>query len=225
MLILGIDTSTKMLSLALSDRDRIIFNYKKDIGIKHSVLLLSILDNLLKEYKIRKEDIDLFAVGLGPGSFTGLRISLSMVKGLILVLKKKVLGIPTLDIIARNVIKEGNISVISDARRENIYAASYEYKNAKFKRTMPSLLLNFKHWLKDIKKKTFILGDAVGVYANELSGEKNIYCVLPEKFWYPDAKNLCILALEKFKRQGRDKVEKLVPLYLYPKECQISRKT
>lgn len=222
MLILGIDTSTKMLSLALSDGDRIIFNYKKDIGRRHSVLLLSILDNLLKKYKIGKEDIDLFAVGLGPGSFTGLRISLSMVKGLILVLKKKVLGMPTLDIIARNVIKEGNISVISDARRGNIYAASYKYKNAEFKRTMPSLLLNFKDWLKGIKKKTFVLGDALGVYANELLGRKNIIS-FPEKFWYPDAKNLCILALEKFKRQGSDKVEKLVPLYLYPKECQIKK--
>ncbi|MDP1852990.1 MAG: tRNA (adenosine(37)-N6)-threonylcarbamoyltransferase complex dimerization subunit type 1 TsaB [Candidatus Omnitrophota bacterium] len=222
MKILGIDTSTRMLSLALTDKDKVIFSYKKEAGRKHCVVLLKVLNDLLDKYRIKKEDIGLFAVGLGPGSFTGLRISLSILKGLVLSLEKKAIGISSLDVIAGNINQDGYLSVVLDARRGNVYTASYEYKSDKLKRITPYLLINFNDWLKGIKKKTFVLGDGISVYNRELLKEENIIC-LPEKFWYPDAKNLCALAREKFKKHGPDNVERLLPLYLYPKECQIKR--
>ena len=224
MRILSIDTSTKMLCLALSDNGKIIFNYRRDAGVKHSAILFSTLESLLKKYGIKKETIGTFAVGLGPGSFTGLRISLSAVKGLLLASKKKVVGIPTLDIIAKNTAQDGLFWVISDANRGNIYAASYERKNERLKRLTSYTLINFNAWLKGIKNKVFVLGGAVGIYGAELAKNKNISC-LAEKFWWPDAKNLCVLAIEKLSSQGPDKIGRLLPLYLYPKECQIKTVT
>jgi tRNA threonylcarbamoyladenosine biosynthesis protein TsaB len=221
--ILGIDTSTKILSLALTDKDKVIFNYKKEAGVKHSVVLLKVLNDLLDKYRVKKEDIGLFAVGLGPGSFTGLRISLSIVKGLILSLGKKAIGISSLDVIAENINKDGYLSVILDARRGNVYVAPYEHKDKRLKRIAPYRLINFNDWFRTIKKQIFVLGDGISAYNGELLKEENIIC-LSERFWYPDAKNLCRLALEKFKAHGADKIEELSPLYLYPKECQI-RKT
>lgn len=222
MKILGIDTSTRILSISLSDKGRIIFNYNKDMGTKHSVVLLSVLDRLFKKSAQSIEDIDIFTVGLGPGSFTGLRISLSAVKAFIFALKAKVLGISSLDVIAKSVKDDGNISVISDAKRGNVYTAFYENKNSKTKRISHCLLINFKDWFKSIREKTFVLGDGAGVYRNELSKNRNIIC-LCEKMWYPDAKYLNLLAYEKFKKHGPDDITKIIPLYLYPKECQIRR--
>lgn len=219
-MILGIDTSTKFLTLALTDKGKNIFNYKKDAFSRHSITVLPVLKRQLKKYNIAKEKIGLLAVGLGPGSFTGLRISLSIVKAMALVLKKNVVGIPSVDVIAQNAPYEGRISVILDARRGNIYVASYEYKNSKFRQHSSCLLVNFRKWASGIKGKMAVLGDAVGVFGNELAARKNILC-LPEEFWYPRAENLCALAGEKFKKQGADNIEKLSPLYLYPKECQI----
>lgn len=223
MKILGIDTSTKMLSLALTDNGEAIFSYKKAAGIRHSVSLFKVLKDLLGKYRVKKQDIGLFAVGLGPGSFTGLRISSAVVKGLVLGLERKTIGVASLDIIAANIKKSGYLSVVLDARRGNIYTASYEYKDGRLKRITPYSLISFNDWISGIKKKTFVLGDGIFAYGKELSKKKNIVC-LPEKFWYPDAKNLCALALEKLKKYGPDNAERLLPLYLYPKECQI-RKT
>lgn len=183
-------------------------------------MLVPLLERMFKKSAVDKEDIDLFSVGLGPGSFTGLRISLSVIKGLVLSLKKRVIGISSLDIIARNVEEDGKICVILDARRGNIYTASYEQKNFSLRRITPYSLTNFVDWSRQIRGKTFVLGDGLAVYGSKLPKQKNIVC-LPEKFWYPDARNLCMLAFEKFKERGADNIEKLLPLYLYPKECQI----
>ncbi|MFQ5680839.1 MAG: tRNA (adenosine(37)-N6)-threonylcarbamoyltransferase complex dimerization subunit type 1 TsaB, partial [Candidatus Omnitrophota bacterium] len=74
MNILAIDTSTKFLVIALGDKQGMVFGCRRDVGLRHSVLLFPLLQRLLDKYNIRKRDIDLLAVGLGPGSFTGLRV-------------------------------------------------------------------------------------------------------------------------------------------------------
>jgi tRNA threonylcarbamoyladenosine biosynthesis protein TsaB len=217
---LAIDTSSKFLCIAFKDEDRLVFNYRKKKE-RQTTYLFCVLQGLLRKYNQRIENIDLFCVGLGPGSFTGLRVGLSSIKGLVFALGKKILGVSTLDIIAKNIKEKGDISVILDAKRGNVYSAFY--KNGQdLLRTSSYLLLNFRDWMRRIKKKTFVLGDAIGIYKDELYKNKNIICV-SEKYWYPDARNLIELSDKRFKNKSSDNIIKINPLYLYPKECQIRR--
>lgn len=224
MNILGIDTSSKFLCLAVSKGQKILASKRRQLGRKHSTLLISSVESILKKSGIPKTKIDVFGVGVGPGSFTGLRISLSLVKAFAFALGKKISGIPTLDIIAKNAQIDGNISVILDARRGNVYTAFYRNNGGTLKRVSAYLLLPFNAWLSRINKRTFVLGDALGVYGQDIQCNPNIE-IMPEKFWYPDARNLNLLVEEKIRQSGPDDPDKILPLYLYPKECQIRHKT
>ena len=225
MKILGIDTSTSNLSLAvLNDSDEII---EKDIYCerKLSSLLIPEINNILKRAKINLESLDAFSVGLGPGSFTGLRIGLAAIKAFALVTSRPVIGVSSLDILARN-SSDTNQSVcaIIDAKRDKVYSCIYENKNGGFKKKTDYLLIEVKDLIKKIKKPTLFVGDAVAVYAKLIKtklGKKARFS--DEKHWFPRAADLIILAQEKIKEKKFDNPDKLVPLYLYPKECQIKR--
>lgn len=220
MLILGVDTSTKFLSLAVNKDDCLLAACRKEAHQAHSRLVVNVIDKLLKKNSLRCADIDVFCAGLGPGSFTGLRIGLSLVKALAFASGKKAAGIPSLDIIAGNVDKKVKFSVILDARRGNLYSAFYDNRGDKLKRTSPYLLIKFSDWLSRIKEKTYVLGDGIAAYAKELAKQADIAC-LSEMFWYPDAGKLNLLACRKIKDGGAGDIAKISPLYLYPKECQI----
>lgn len=222
MNILGIDTSSKFLCLAVSKNQKILANTRKKLGRKHLALLIPSVEAILKKSGIPKTKIDIVGIGLGPGSFTGLRISLSLVKALAFALGKKISAIPSLDVIAKNARVDGDISVILDARRGNVYTAFYRNKAEALKRTSAYLLLDFNTWLSRINKKTYVLGDGLSVYGQSIRLNPNI-TVMPDKFCYPDAKSLNLLVYEKIKKSGPDDLDKVFPLYLYPKECQIKK--
>ncbi len=99
MKILSVDTSTKFLTLAVYNEGRVC-EYNLETGNRLSVLLVPHIKIVLKAAGMSLRDIDYFACGLGPGSFTGLRIGVSAVKGFSFALNKPVIGIPTLDALA-----------------------------------------------------------------------------------------------------------------------------
>ncbi|MDI3472458.1 MAG: tRNA threonylcarbamoyladenosine biosynthesis protein TsaB [Thermotogaceae bacterium] len=124
MKILSIDTST----------DRIVFGYKDELqdaeysfcgDLRHSRTLMIKLDDFLKSLKVDINEIDLFGCGIGPGSFTGLRIGIASVKALAYVENRKIVGIPSLDLFALNVPASGYVLVLKHARDTNYYGALY----------------------------------------------------------------------------------------------------
>ena len=97
MKVLAFDTSTKYLSVACLEDEEVKSSYHEDAGIRHSEILTSTIKDMLDEANWKASDIELVCVGLGPGSFTGLRIGIATVKGLSAVLGNKVIGVPTMD--------------------------------------------------------------------------------------------------------------------------------
>lgn len=100
MKVLGIDTSTSCGSVGLIDDDSIIAEYHLNIAVTHSERLLGAIEFVLREARCTMEDLDGWAISLGPGSFTGLRIGVSTIKGLAFATQKPVAGVPTLDVLA-----------------------------------------------------------------------------------------------------------------------------
>ena len=132
MKILAIDTSGQNCSVAIIDEEKVICDFNLSIGTTHSETLLPMIDEVCKTSRIDLSEVDVLACGIGPGSFTGLRIGLATIKGFALAQNKNVIGVPTLDALAYNIANfDGLICSVLDARNNNVYAGIYKYENDK----------------------------------------------------------------------------------------------
>ncbi len=211
MNILAIDTSTDYLSLALMRDGKIAGRFHRKAPMSHSSLLVPMIDKLLKKTKTRIKDIDGFSISIGPGSFTGLRIGVTTVKGLGYSLKKPIVAIPTLDVIAENVKNfKGVICPALDARKNKVYACLYKSNGKTIKKISKYLLLPMEELMKKVSKfdKILFLGDVKG----------------RKKDWHPRAEVVARLGQEYFKKRKFVSPEDLEPLYLYSQECDITGK-
>ena len=121
MRILAIDTSTRFLSVAVADGGRALASHHREAHMKHSSQLVPVIEKVLKKSGIGLGGIDGFAVSIGPGSFTGLRIGVTTIKALAFSLKKPVAAVPTLDAIAEGVKGfAGIICPILDAKKKKV---------------------------------------------------------------------------------------------------------
>jgi len=222
MKILGVDTSSKFLTLALLSNNEVIAEINLDAYRRLSSLLVPSIKDILRKSDIALEDLDGFAIGTGPGSFTGLRVGITTIKALALSLNKPVAGICSLDILARNVFVENHkVCTIVDAKRDNLFCCIYEFKKGRLRRLIRHSLININELLKKIDEKTIFLGDGIIPYAKIIKRYNKKAIFVPEQLWYPKASNLVIMAYDKFKRGSFIDVDRLAPFYLYPKECQI----
>ena len=192
MLILGIDTSTKICTCSIFDSENgVIAETSLSVKKNHSNIVMPIIDNLFKISDLTINDIDKIAVAIGPGSFTGVRIALGIAKGLAMALNKPLIAVNELDIL--EAIADGNeneIIPLIDARKERVY---YKYQNKYVDDYLINLISNF-----DKNKKYIFVGDGAINYKNILKdnlGDNAI--VLPMYNAFPRASILCELALNK----------------------------
>lgn len=126
MKILAIDSSGAVASAAVLENSIVLGEYSINNKLTHSQKLMPMIDQLLKSLDLKPVDIDIYSCAIGPGSFTGLRIGISIVKGMAQALNKPVVGIPTLDGLSWNLSGfSGYICPIIDARNDNVYTAVY----------------------------------------------------------------------------------------------------
>ena len=224
MKILGIDTTTKFLCLGLYV-DGKFYEYSLETGRGLSVLLVPTIQRVLEASGLKIADIDYFACGLGPGSFTGMRIGLATIKGLSIVRDKPVIGVCTLDILAENVTVKNTLIVPAiDARRGLIYCSSYKKEKDTLKRKSEYKLLSLDEFVSKFPAGAVILGDAAALYRDKLSSRIKGATILDKDYWFPKAHNLIRLALEKIKAKQFSSAQAIKPIYLYPQECQIKTK-
>ena len=192
MLILGIDTSTKICTCSIFDSENgVIAETSLSVKKNHSNIVMPIIDNLFKISELNINDIDKIAVAIGPGSFTGVRIALGIAKGLAMALNKPLVAINELDIL--EAIASGNeneIIPLIDARKERVY---YKYQNTYVDDYLINLISNF-----DKNKKYVFVGDGAINYTDILKdnlGDNAV--ILPMYNAFPRASILCELALNK----------------------------
>jgi len=129
MLILGIETATMTGGLALLNEERLISEYTLNVRTTHTARLMPALDRVLKDSSVDKSEIGGIAISIGPGSFTGLRIGLATAKGLALGLGVPLVGVPTLDALARNIpFAMYQICPMLDAKKKEVYYSLFRYE-------------------------------------------------------------------------------------------------
>ena len=261
MNILTLETSTRKFSLAVSRDEKILVSKSMVLNGVLSSSIIPAIDKLLKSAGLPLSDIHGFTIGLGPGSFTSLRVGLSTVKALNLATGKPVVGIASLDALALGVLSQTQapICTLCDARRNLVYSCFYQNtdfhksnvvvstasarplgrKNrainiakdcnkGSLQRTSDYFLISIKDLAKKIDKEVLFVGDGIKLFREEIlklmagRGDFKVHFA-GEKFWYPQAKHLAALAGDRFKLKKYDNPDRLVPLYLYPDDCQVTR--
>jgi tRNA threonylcarbamoyladenosine biosynthesis protein TsaB len=172
MRILSIDSATECASCAILDDNKLMGEINLNDKKQHSVILMPIVDNLLKSLQLTIKDIDGFVVSKGPGSFTGLRIGMSMIKGLSQGTNKPFISISSLDALAYNMAyTEGIICPILDALRDNVYTALYSFENGQLIKLTDYMAIHIDELINILKQydsSVTFLGDATYKFMDKL---------------------------------------------------------
>ncbi len=235
MIVLGVDTSTDSLAVSLMDEKKILANYNSRSTLKHSALLIPMIEKALKKTGAKIKDIDLFSIGIGPGSFTGLRVGVTAMRALAIALNKPLVGVPTIDAIAQNgfmylkkaklLDRYAKICPVLDAKKKQVYACIYRHDGVNIIREADYLLEPVERLLERLGDSILFLGDAILLYKEKFLHKKNFQARFVDgRVWLPKASVIARMALEKYKNGKSDNPYDLVPLYLYARDCQV-RKT
>lgn len=224
MNILALDTSSKYLSLVIAKDDIILTKVHKPYGRELSVKIVWAIERALQKSGLNLEDIDYFGFGLGPGSFTALRIGLATLKGLVFSSNKPLVAVSSLEVIARPFREtQGLICPIIDAKRELLYTALYNSSNGRIKLKGAYLLVSIEELLKKIDQPTLFLGDGLLLYRKAIERKLGpaATCIEDPAFWIPSPENLLSCVRERILRGDFVDSDRVVPLYLYHKACQV----
>jgi tRNA threonylcarbamoyladenosine biosynthesis protein TsaB len=221
MKILAFDTSTRFLSVACLENEDVKLEFHEDVGIRHSEILVPTIKDMLEKLDWKPEEIELMCVGLGPGSFTGIRIAVVTVKGLAAVLQNKLIGVPSMDAMIMNFPGGNALSApLLDARKEKVYTCIYAAEKGQPARMTDYSLTTIDELLNGLKEKVVFFGDGAERYKEKL--EK---CPLAgydkDIDWYPRAAWIGRLGFRRA-QHAVDDPETIEPLYLHAKECNIT---
>ncbi len=225
MLILAFESSAKSASVALLKDGKLAGQYFQNSGLTHSRTLLPMAEDLLRNSELKMSDIDIFAVATGPGSFTGIRIGVSTVKGLAWALEKPVCGVSTLEAMANLGTFAGENALICsamDARRDQVYNALFEVKNGKIVRLCEDRAIAISELFDEIvsmEKQPFFIGDGAVLCNEYFSKNGKISTLTPEIIQIQNAYGVAVSAMTAEPITA----EQLLPVYLRKSQAERER--
>jgi len=245
MKILAIETSTMLGGIAImDDLSGLIAEVRLNVKSTHSERLMTEIDHVLKQAELKISDIDVFAIAIGPGSFTGLRIGLSTVKGFSYATGKPIVSVPTLEALAWNFpFCRYPVCTMLDARKKEVYAALFKWGNEGFIRLIDEVSIKVDRLLGRINesnpplppfskggeggfsdKRVVFTGEGAILYRDkiiEVMGNKAIFAS-PEKI-VPSPANVASIGIKKAIKGEFSEPVSLVPFYIRRSEAELKR--
>lgn len=212
--ILCIDTTSEFCSVSLFINQNLIENNNSKIERSHSKLLIKLIDDTLNNNKLKIADIDIFSISKGPGSYTGLRIGLSSIKGFCYALGKPLVSINTLKILAISALeniddKDFILCPMIDARRMEVYTKSFDHNLNELSNDQAIILEKdtFDNY-KD--KKVYFFGDGSDKFKKIVSRKNFIFLDNIN----PDSKFMGKLSYDKFINRNFEDLSSFEPNYI-----------
>lgn len=223
MLILALESSAKAASVALMEDENLIAQYSQCSGLTHSRTLLPMLEDMLKNTEKKIADVDLIAVAHGPGSFTGIRIGVSTVKGLAWAAQKSCVGVSTIEAMAWHGASSGGlICPVMDARRSQVYNALFEIDDARPKRLTEDRAISLSELAQELRadgREPLLVGDGAKLTYDYLT-QAGLACrMAPANLVYQSAWGVGMAALDKKPGNADD----LLPVYLRLSQAERER--
>ena len=240
MRILGLDTSTSVASVAISEDGRIVAEdfYPRQGTAERSVaksnhaeIILPLIDSVLQRAGMGWSEVTGIAVSIGPGSFTGVRIGLSTVKGLAYGTGMPAAGISTLQAIAARVAGfEGIVCPILDARKGEVYASVFRKHGNQLERLTEDALMPILSFLRELRGlgktvRCLFIGDGVAAYRPLLQRAADSQIFFAEEEGTPSlAASIALLSERQFIDDRSVRLEDLAPVYLRRPDCESRMK-
>lgn len=227
-LILAVDTASSCSSVALTKGNvhdgTLLASLSLNSKLTHSRRLLSGIDWLLQENGVQLADVDGLGVGLGPGSFTGLRIGMATMKGLATAMDKPLLGVSTLDGLAFSCSGSAPLCALLDARKQEVYRRWY-VKDAKgvYRENGPIAALSPDAFAAEILEDCQLVGDGVFALGQDFTETVEKYItVAPIPLHYINAASIGFLCCEQLQKNDIMDLESAVPLYVRASDAELS---
>lgn len=223
MLILAFESSAKPASAALVKDGQLLSQYTQCSALTHSRTLLPMAEDMLKNAELRLSDVDLIAVAHGPGSFTGIRIGVSTVKGLAWAAEKPCVGVSTLEAMAWHGLAVGGyICPVMDARRSQVYNALFKIENGRPVRMTEDRPIALEELAKEVTAlgaPVFLIGDSAALCFEYFTAH-GVPCVMaPDNLRWQDAWGVAMVAADKTPGNA----DELLPVYLRLSQAERER--
>lgn len=219
MLLLAIESSALVASIAIMSDNTLLGEYTTNFKKTHSQTLLPMMNELVQMTGISMEDLDAIVIAGGPGSFTGLRIGAATAKGLGLALNKPLVNVPTVDALAFNLYgTEQVICPIMDARRGQVYTGLYTFEGDDFKIIAPQKAVGIEEIVEEINalgRPAIFLGDGVPVHETFIREHSTVPCrFAPAHLNAQRAGALAALGKRYFEEGRVETADEHIPEYL-----------
>ena len=223
MLILAFESSAKSASVALVKDGELLSQYSQCSALTHSRTLLPMAEDMLKNAEVKLSEVDLIAVAHGPGSFTGIRIGVSTVKGLSWAADKPCVGVSTLEAMAwHGLLSGGYVCPVMDARRQQVYNALFMIEDGKPQRITddrPIALAQLADEVRSLDAPVLLVGDGAAL-TEKFFREHSVPCrIAPENLRWQSAWGVAMAASDK--QPGTS--ETLLPVYLRLSQAERER--
>ncbi len=224
MYILGIETATRTGGVAIVSEGAVLAEYTLNIEVTHSERLMSTVDRVLKDTGISMASLDGFGVSIGPGSFTGLRIGLSTVKGLAFTTGKPVAAVPTLKALAWNTPHARYpVCPLLDARKKEVYAALYHYDGQELIQDLPETVLPLAELADRIAGEVLFTGEGARLFTADIgrlfAGRAHF---APRSATVPSAASVAEIALDMISVGRQTGPDGLSPMYIRRPEAELA---
>ena len=225
MKILALDSTAKVASVALCEDEQLLGELTLNNGNTHSQTLLPMVEFLLNKFDLSPLDIDLFATAAGPGSFTGVRIGVATLKGLLFGQEKPCAGVSTLEALAFNLCDhDGLICPVMNARRAQVYNALFACENGVLTRLCPDRAISIAELDEELATATqpiYLVGDG---YDITLDGfQKTQVVPVPDELRYQSGYSVALCGLAAHSRGEAVNDTALAPVYLRPSQAERER--
>ncbi len=233
MKILALDSTAKAASAALTEDDKILTVFTADNGLTHSEILLPMAENVCARAQTSLADVDYYAVTVGPGSFTGVRIGVAAVKGLAFRMpeseKNNCVAVSTLEALAENLFPlDGIYAPVMDARRSEVYNALFRAENGTLVRLTPDRAISLNDLAEELlslypNTPVRLAGDGYGIAFGAL-GEKGVSLVpTPVLLRTQNAASVALCAYRKIGQGETVSDRALSPVYLRLPQAERDR--
>ena len=224
MRLLSIESTAKAASVALTEGGKLIAQYFQNSALTHSRTLLKMAEDMLSNLELTLNDIDAIAVAIGPGSFTGVRIGISVAKGLCWGGNKPCYGVSTLEAMAYHLVDREDVIICSvmDARRNQIYNAKFTSQGGELLRLCPDRAISVDELISEAKadgKKYFFVGDGASLCYNAFEQSGTCCGIVIDPLTHQTAWGVAMAA----ERTSPVPAEDIIPNYLRLSQAERER--
>ncbi len=221
MIVLAVESSAIAASVALQKDDHLLAEMTLNRGNTHSENLLPMVETILERMDLTVDEIDLFAVSVGPGSFTGVRIGVATVKGLAFGKGKPCVGVSTLEALAENLafLSDKLICPVMNARRNQVYTALFRGKE----RLLPDSAISVEELEKILSaypEPVLFVGDGYDLVTSQIQHK---FLPIPERLRLQNAASVASVALREAQNGNTTDDARLAPVYLRPSQAERTR--